>query len=332
MSSPARTSVEAAIKAGVPVEAIAFYARWFQLENWLRTIVYLELRARDGEHWAESLARSALQLQSKDSINDYMRSPDAENPLAYLDAGTLLDLLDDDQTWPLFEPVLLPRVRWRGLVDELHHIRNRTAHCRRPHPDDLSRLEQTLRDLEPGARRSFMASAPVDRFVQNSGDPVAERWIDDADSDADYIVRSAAHRYGVRFSLWFASRPWAAPISQPSISGVAGHFYIARLISRERVFDATKTLQLMDVTDEAHRTVVHIVQPDENILLIALSAVDNADSISEALYGWFDAALDTSDRLGDEPRALPAEPDWRLEIETPLAKAMEGHEITVFGG
>lgn len=34
-----------AVTAGVPAEALGFFARWWQLENWLRLLVYLELRA-----------------------------------------------------------------------------------------------------------------------------------------------------------------------------------------------------------------------------------------------------------------------------------------------
>ena len=41
-----------------------------------------------------------------------MPSPDATNPLAYLDAGTLLRVIGDDEVWKLVEYALMKRQRW----------------------------------------------------------------------------------------------------------------------------------------------------------------------------------------------------------------------------
>jgi hypothetical protein len=44
-----------AIGAGMLASAVSLYARWWQLETWLRELVYVELRARDGIDWHDQL-------------------------------------------------------------------------------------------------------------------------------------------------------------------------------------------------------------------------------------------------------------------------------------
>ena len=145
---------------GVPVSALAFYARWWQLETWLRQLVYMELRAKYGLGWLKHLAKTAPTRAAKDEINTYMATPDASNVLAYLDVADLFGLIASDEHWPLFEPSLLPRTRWDGAVEELRDLRNRNAHCRRPHADDLNKIEQTLRSvaLESLSKRTTFAT------------------------------------------------------------------------------------------------------------------------------------------------------------------------------
>jgi hypothetical protein len=77
-----------------------------------------------------------------------MASADSEERLAYSDAGALFRLIDEQ--CEVLEPLLPPRRTWAGTTEQLLHLRHRNAHCRRPHGDDLSRIEQALRDLEAG--------------------------------------------------------------------------------------------------------------------------------------------------------------------------------------
>lgn len=106
-----------------------------------------------------------------------MAPADAGDVLAYLDSSRLFEVVARE--WELFKPVLLPRARWEGTVDELRPLRNRNAHCRRPHADDVPRLELLLRDLEAGARSfygSYAGSRPADLLKE---DPVVKTWIGD---------------------------------------------------------------------------------------------------------------------------------------------------------
>jgi hypothetical protein len=99
-----------------------------------------------------------------------MASADAGELITYADLSDLFGLIED--RWELFERLLPPLRRWQGRSDELQELRNRNAHCRRPHQDDLARLEQNLRDLEDGAWR-FYASYLETRTPYKSRDPVA---------------------------------------------------------------------------------------------------------------------------------------------------------------
>jgi hypothetical protein len=74
-----------AVRWGVPLPAIELYSRWWQLETWLRQLVYVELRAKEGINW-ESLVPSIKQNRSaRDARAPYMGTSDQDNPFAYLD-------------------------------------------------------------------------------------------------------------------------------------------------------------------------------------------------------------------------------------------------------
>ncbi len=92
-------------------------ARWWQFETWLRFLLYLELRAERGLAWTDLVPDKSQVLAERDDENAYMPSPDATNPLAYLDARRLMDVIARDDVWPLVSYALAKRERWNGLVD-----------------------------------------------------------------------------------------------------------------------------------------------------------------------------------------------------------------------
>jgi hypothetical protein len=73
----------------IPPRALVLYARWWQLETWLRTLTYVGLRSRDGLDWGSNLDPQAESPRQKDKQHEYMASPDWDDPLAYLDASRL---------------------------------------------------------------------------------------------------------------------------------------------------------------------------------------------------------------------------------------------------
>ncbi len=72
-------------QTGVPVQASALDARWWQLETWLRSLAYVELRARFGASWLDQIPKKVVGLAGREAQLAYMPSPDAELLVSYLD-------------------------------------------------------------------------------------------------------------------------------------------------------------------------------------------------------------------------------------------------------
>jgi len=157
-TSPAVVSrLQTAWGLGVPAEASVLHARWWQLETWLRELIYVELKAKYGLSWGQRLEPTATRRATREAtVANYMPTADSHHVLAYLDVDPLFKLIEDGE-WGVLSHAFPPLDIWRGRADELQTIRNRIEHYRRPHVDDLARVEQTLRDLEAGALRSVAA-------------------------------------------------------------------------------------------------------------------------------------------------------------------------------
>src|SRR4051812_5373992 len=98
-----RSSIENAVNHGVPADSVAFYARWWQLETWLRQLVYLEFRAKWGISWKDHLVPVKFvtprhtpesRAESDTAHNAYMASPDATAVISYVEVGVLFLLID----------------------------------------------------------------------------------------------------------------------------------------------------------------------------------------------------------------------------------------------
>jgi hypothetical protein len=213
LNTDVRKSLEASWSTAfaLPGEGSALYGRWWQLETWLRSLCYVELRTRYGSSWDSTLPSSVEVRDRRDQTHLHMTSPDAHHRLAYLDASILVKTIEDN--WELFDQTLLPRQVWAGRTIELLNIRNRIGHCRRPHVDDLGRLEQILRDLEPGLLRAVCAFNDQDAPRAELVDEVAHAWIRGTHPDAKRLLEHADRQYLTRFRLAFSRRPWARQLS-----------------------------------------------------------------------------------------------------------------------
>lgn len=210
-------SLNLAIEAGVPREAVILYARWWQLEGWLRQLSYFVLRSTWGAVWESEINAKAAEYARRDSIL-HLQSPDTGDPLAYLDFSLLLKLIDDQ--WNQFAPFLLQREIWLGRCEEFKTIRNRIAHMRRPSRNDVSRIEITLTDLELGYREAIRALAATDRLGERPDDEVIHAYRRGALSD---LAEHARRKYELDVSLSVSSMPWAQLPDPPlSITGNAG--------------------------------------------------------------------------------------------------------------
>lgn len=132
---------------GVPAHRVYIYARLWQLETWLREMVYVELKSAHGADWVESI-KPVDEKILKDKRLIHMATPQ-RGPLGYLTLGELWEVMISASNWPLFQCYFPPKDLVHAKVTtEVMQIRHRVAHCRTPHTDDLARLEQFLRDVD----------------------------------------------------------------------------------------------------------------------------------------------------------------------------------------
>jgi hypothetical protein len=256
----------------IPPRALALYARWWQLETWLRALTYVELRSRDGLDWGSNLNPQAESRRQKDKQHEYMASPDWDDPLAYLDASRLFQLIDDN--WDLFEPVLPAREAWTGRKTELLSIRNRIGHLRRPHMDDLKKLEQTLRDLEHGA---FRAVTSYNRWWDtdhlDQADPILAGHFHDQYPDAHGLLEHALRQHDISVRLSYTVRPWAVHPERGALaSGQPGILWNVGFYPRLRGFDIPRLWR--DLSPLTRQVLVHLLVPDIGHVDVTFPAID----------------------------------------------------------
>jgi hypothetical protein len=301
------------VAAGVPSAALAVFGRWWQLETYVRDVVYTELRARFGESWVQHLEIGDIPKRvAKDDVNTYMASADAGELLTYADAFVLFGIVD--RNWDLFEPVLLPRDRWRLLATLLREIRNRNAHCRRPHRDDLGRLEQALRDLEAGASR-FFGSYQSTRAPSLKREPLARAWVKGLHPVAARLLDHADRQYDVRFRLEYSHRPWVDPSRHDSVNGRPGVLWHATwLLGAVEVPVADLWRRLAGAPGKVQDRIVHLLATSSSITA-TFAAADDADAIADAIGHVFDALLTVS-RHGERDFAAPPHirEHWRAGV------------------
>src|SRR4051812_1587934 len=135
------------------------FARCYQLEHWLRELVYLELKAWYGSaYWSaceDALSRAggrgipAAKSLERDRQHHHMATAET-GPLWFVSFDALTKIILDDVLWPRFEPYLTTKKLVDAKFDEIKVIRNRVAHARSLHDDDLERLTRVLRDFDHG--------------------------------------------------------------------------------------------------------------------------------------------------------------------------------------
>lgn len=337
-SDTSRRGLDRAIERGVPSAAVAVQGRWWQLETWLRFLVYLELRAQFGVGWVALLPTTSQELAERDAENAYMPSADASNPLAYLDAFKLFDLIGKTEVWPLVEYALQKRKRWDGSVDELRAIRNRIAHVRRPNVDDLGRVEQALRDLEPGARRALETFNNQNWMQHEAEDPLTIAWVKGEHPDARRLIKHAERNYDTAFQLEYSVRPWADLPADGTLSGRPGVFFHASWLLRDgaslapKAFWNDKELDIAGVRD----LMVLVTHSDDAQIGVTFSAADDSGKIADAIGECFELVLRHRNRRPSRAQRrrwlVDAQNlDWRVQVDTPILVATEDQAFSIFG-
>lgn len=301
------SAAAAALHAGMPPTPLNVYARWWQLETYLREMVYTELRAAYGLGWLEHLGQRTTVRAARDRVNAYMASADSEELLTYADVTGLFDLIASERR--LFDPLLPPQSRWQGYAEELAAIRNRIAHCRRPHPDDLGRVEQALRNLEPGARSFYSAYCDASPISPKSGDPLARAWVAQRHDAAARLVEHRRRKYGVQFRLEYSVRPWAPKSAdRNSPSAAEGILWHAKWVLAEEVEPVYIWGKL---NAELRELLVHLIFSGVSVEA-TFSAADPHAQIADAIGTLFD-------------RLVPAAQVSRRRPETDFEELQQQH-------
>lgn len=311
-------AVRTAARLGVPTASLALYGRWWQLEAWLRELVYVELRALHGREW-EDVVRAASGRQSADATYTHMQGADNKNPLAYLDYSQIVNLIDEH--WNTFEYALLTKKAWDGRQEELKRIRHRIGHMRRPHSDDLGRLEQTLRDLERGR---FIALASYnDNHVpdpDDHDDAVTRGWVRAEHDDAQRLINHARRQYETRLAVRSSARPWV-PAGERSGHG-AGRLWHADFYVSGRSVEADRLWYDTDL-NSIRELIVHLRCDSPHHIGFTFSGADDDAAVADAIGTAFDAVLmhapPWATGLGDdldEWRGALRDVDFRLLVES----------------
>jgi hypothetical protein len=326
-------AVQAGWAHGMPQHASALYGRWWQLESWLRSLLYVELRAELGGAWQGALPKASESRQQGDSEFHYMATPDAQDRLAYADASAIFRITLEH--WNLFGSSLPTKNVWTGRVDELLAIRNRIGHCRRPHSDDLVRLEQTLRDLDGGAFAAAAAFNNQWRAEDTWTDALVDGWVRKRHDTASRLIQHAERQYETSFALRYSRRAWAKSTGkEQTISGIPGYIWHAFWYFKGgRSFDLGKFWR--DIED-CRELILLVCADGPSSISVSFAAVEDPKVIADVIGLCFDAVLmrighghATDDYVQWQQRYATVDP--RVQVGTPwssIEEAMRG--ISVF--
>jgi hypothetical protein len=301
----------------VPSAAVHLFRMSWQLELWLREITYVEVRASQAD-WQGFLKKEIKRWPAAALFNDkrmtHMATPH-ESELSYVSFGQLCDLIISN--WDLWSDYLPPLDNFRSRIEEVKTIRNRVAHCRRPHANDERRLDLFLRDLEPGIRRfcvRYNEHGPTDK-----GDPVAteiaRQWPEHGlatellshDIGWLYAVGESQRDPRLGVALKRLCRPGTSTgaIYRLDMRGIRGH-----------ELDVHYPLQWIVRLD---REPIHAIVSSVDELSVTLPATLGAERVIEIALHLIEAAKNGSGRSTLKATAAADWPEWVLLPSHPLA-------------
>lgn len=268
------------------------YARLWQLETWLRRMVYVELRAQKGDDWAAAIDRQKVEeVQKSDKRLTHMATPE-QDWLSYMQFSQLRTLVRDNR--PLFEPYLPPKNQWEAKSEEVEHIRHRIAHFRSINDDDLRRVEQLLRDVDQGFWRFCTSFNDVHPVLPQTDDPVVAHFLSLDLLPWAQVEQTKWARVGhidpsETFGMIVETlrRPWAK-WAKP-VAGNAGLLYDVTMYTRgSRHLDYTRLLPL---TRELHPHMVYIcLDHHATDVRLTIPALLGADRVIETVELFLDRA------------------------------------------
>jgi Swt1-like HEPN len=294
-------------------QTLRTFLRLYQLETWMREMVYLELKAYYGTEWwteVEGLKRPnisghlAAKYRAKDSQHPHISTPETD-PLWFISFDTLLKIILHPNMWKRFSPYFTTKKILRSKFEEIAPVRNRVAHCRSLHAYDLRRVEQLMLDFDQRFWRFCTSYQDRYGFVGNlSNNQVARKYADNQDVNVYYTVRPSLKNRRVKPELG------------------RGIIYDVTITSKHplsRFFDYE---QILKSTRNFHKFVLHIVLDSfQNSIRVTIPGTASPTTVIEVVEKFWYACCNfysiaplvphTSKNGNEEPHDLSREHEDR---------------------
>ena len=325
----------------LPERILQSYSRLWQLETWLRRMVYVELRALRGDSWITKVRLGkAKGSQKSDKALVHMPTPE-EDPLSYAQLSELRRIITENRL--LFDPFLPPEKIWDARMDEIAQVRHRIAHFRKENERDLDRVVHLLRDIDKGFWKFCTSYNDKHHVLPQSDDPVVAHFLPlDPLPWVEIETGKWAQVGSVPHDRWFGvtvdttAQPWAKWATP--VAGREGILYDVTIFlrgPRRRHFDYAR---LLENTRKLHSHFVHICLGNHaDDIRVTIPAVLGAKPIVEILEQLIDMARSCA-YPGEWPRhrgtiksVANAWPEYVLEPDQALTLLTSDMPCSIFG-
>ena len=265
----------------------AFF-RLYEFERWLREMVYTELKAYYGIDWLSEIDAAinrsgrggitAARSLKSDKRHPHMTTRE-NDPLWYLSFEALQRIVFDEKLWKRFQPYLTTKKLLRAKFDEISPVRNRVAHCRELHPEDVPRVERVLRDLDQGFWKfctSYNRCFYLSTYKKGS------------DELYKYIAsKLKGGRSAVDITPLYSFRPSSPPLRR-SVPGRGGVYYLA-FVPHATPLQYMDYTELLAFTRRSHKNVLHILlDSSQRKIILTLPAVLPMDMLASTVDDFHD--------------------------------------------
>lgn len=148
----------------------------FRMENSLRVFVYVVLKNKYKEKWADTALETLEDERSTIAATAAKRVAQAKgfgylgyeisSPLLYLNSGELARLITSDAYWEIFKPFFRgKREIIRTKLDEISIVRNALAHFRPLKYDDIELIKQNVKHAFIGIEQCLSEMTQAHRVV-----------------------------------------------------------------------------------------------------------------------------------------------------------------------
>lgn len=351
------------LPSGITPDAVRGYCLFNQLERWLRELVYVELKAYFGGNWWAEVEAAMKRSRAggipptkalrRDNRHPHMSTPE-NDPLWFLSLDSLTKVVFDRKFWPRFAKHLTTKSLLRAKFDEIAPIRNRIAHYRALHKDDIQRVSAVLRDIDEGFWRFCTSYNDAKWFVPPQTNDCVYRLF--ADRQHRGLTKVSSGKWAgpvgslmgvnVNVELLYSVRP-SASRRKTKIGGQRGYVYDFTF-SKAHHHDGSEILdyaRILSVTQRHHQTVMHILLDSfQNRLRVTFPAVSPSNHIIEAAEEFYDACIRYNGAIpiGLRKKGLPKKIDLNayeaglrpyelLAAEWPHYVVPPGHPFTFLG-